>query len=287
MIMLMIKFALKEKLMSKIINDKYYTPMDLAKRLIDTTFEILKQNGVENISEIIEPSAGNGSFSIQLNCIAYDVEPENDNIIKADFLSLDLPYKKDRLFIGNPPFGVNNNLSVKFYKKCCQIGDYIAFIQPISQLNNNLQMYEFDLIYSEDLGLIQYSDRVLHCCFNIYKRPENGLNPKPDFTLKDITIIEHRRKKGDYTTAANKPINPNYDYAMCNWGNGSLGKVPEYIGQYAQEVYFYCHKSEYLDKMKELLEFNNIRKYVNSISSKKISVMRLYKYLKDNIEGIK
>lgn len=32
---------------------------------------------------------------------------------------------------------------------------YIAFIQPISQLNNNLQMYEFDLIYSEDLGIIQ------------------------------------------------------------------------------------------------------------------------------------
>lgn len=45
---------------------------------------------------------------------------------------------------------------------------------------------------------------------------------------------------------------------------------------YAQEVYFYCNKKEYLQQMKELL----------SLSSKKISVMRLYKYLKDNIEGI-
>lgn len=38
--------------------------------------------------------------------------------------------------------------------------------------------------------------------------------------------------------------------------------------------------------MKQLLEFNTIREYVNSISAKRISVMRLYKYLKDNIKGI-
>ena len=69
-------------------------------------------------------------------------------------------------------------------------------------------------------------------------------------------------------------------------GNGSLGKKCEYVGQYAQEVYFYCHKKEFLPKMLELLEFNTIREYVKSISMKRISVMRLYKYLRDNIEGI-
>lgn len=181
----------------------------------------------------------------------------------------------------------SNSLSIRFFKKSIELGDFIAFIQPISQLKNNLQMYEFDLIHSEDLGMVKFTDRELHCCFNIYKRPENGkLNPKPDFRLKDITIIEHRRKKGDYQTAKNKEIDPNFDYAMCNWGNGSLGKVPEYVGQFAQEVYFYCHKKEILPRMLELLEFNTIRSYVNSISMKRISVMRLYKYLKDNIEGI-
>lgn len=273
--------------MSKIGDDKYYTPKDLANKLIKTTIEVLSKSGVSEISDIIEPSAGNGSFSKQMKCTAYDIKPEDESIIEADFLSLDIPYVKNRLCIGNPPFGNSNALSVNFYKKCCEIGDYIAFIQPISQFNNNLQMYQFDLIYSEDLGIIPYSDRELHCCFNIYKRPKNGLlNPKPDFTLKDITIIEHRRKKGEYHTGANKHIDPNYDYAMCNWGNGSLGKVPEYIGQYAQEVYFYCHKREYLEQMKKLLDFDTIRAYTNSISAKRISVMRLYKYLKENIEGI-
>ena len=261
----------------KIDNDKYYTPVELAKRLIDKTFEII---GKDNITEIIEPSAGNGSFSRQMNCIAYDIEPEHESIIKQDYLTLDIPYRKGRLIITNPPFGKHSNsLSIKFYKKSCEIADYIAFIQPISQLDNNLQMYQFDLIYSEDLGVVKYSDRELHCCFNIYQRPQNGLNPKPDFRLKDITIKEYRRN-GSY----GKPSD--YDYGMCNWGNGSLGKVPEFVGQYAQEVYFYCHKKEYLSKMLELLEFNTIREYVKSISMKRISVMRLYKYLKDNIKGI-
>ena len=68
----------------KIENDKYYTPKDLAKRLIDKTFEII---GKENITEIIEPSAGNGSFSSQMDCIAYDIKPEAPGIIKQDYLT--------------------------------------------------------------------------------------------------------------------------------------------------------------------------------------------------------
>ena len=266
--------------------DKYYTPKDLAKRLIDTTFRILKENN-KKVTSIIEPSAGDGAFSSQLSCRAYDIDPKCDGIIQADFLSVNVGYKEGRLIIGNPPFGVNNWKSLQFFKKSYGMCDYIAFIQPIALLNNNIKVYEFDLLYSEDLGIVDFSGVELHCCFNIYVRPKNGkLNKKPTYVLKDISIIEHRRKKGDYHTAQNKPIPPNYDYAMCNWGDGCLGKVPEYIGQYAQEVYFYCRNKKYLQQMKNLLEFNTIRGYVKSISSKRISVMGLYKYLKENIEGV-
>jgi hypothetical protein len=273
--------------MVKIVNDKYYTPVELAKKLIETTFRELVKNGYTEITDIIEPSAGNGAFSNQIKCTAYDIEPEADGIIKADFLQVPIEYKKGRLCIGNPPFGHSNSGSVNFFNKCCEIGDYIGFIQPISQLNNNLQMYQFDLIYSEDLGEIEYSDRKLRCCYNIFIRPKNGqLNPKPDFRLKDITIIEHRRKKGEYQTGANKEISPDFDYAICNFGNSCFGKVPEYVGQYANELYFYCHKKEFLPKMLELLEFNKVREFAQSIAMKKMSMMRFYKYLGENIEGI-
>jgi hypothetical protein len=104
--------------------------------------------GEKNISEYLKPSGGNGVFLDYLPKETYscDIEPEDDRIHKQDYLTLNLDYKKGRCIIGNPPFGRSNVMSVKFYKKSIQLGDYISFIQPISQLNNTNSMYEFDLI---------------------------------------------------------------------------------------------------------------------------------------------
>jgi hypothetical protein len=88
--------------------------------------------------------------------LAYDIEPEDDRIKQQDFLELNLEYKKGRCVIGNPPFGNRNTLAVKFYKKSIKFADYVSFILPITQLNNNIQMFEFNLIYSEDLGSRDY-----------------------------------------------------------------------------------------------------------------------------------
>ena len=189
------------KIISKIKNDKYYTPIPLANYCWNKTMEII---GEENISEIIEPSIGDGSFlhyQKQTPHFAYDVEPEckSDftNIIKADYLKQDIKYLYGRLIIGNPPYGRCLNMAQKFFKKSIEIADYIAFILPVSQLNNTRSMYEFDLMYSEDLGIYTYTDRELHCCFNIYRRPNNDkLNSKPVAKLKDITI--YRQDSKDY-----------------------------------------------------------------------------------------
>ena len=139
---------------TKIDNDKYYTPIDLAKECINKTFEII---GRENITEIIEPSAGNGSFSNQIeNCIAYDLVPENENINQANFLGLKLKYKIGRLFIGNPPFGVHSKLAIDFYNKCCYYGDYIAFILPISFYKNDIRFHLVTL-----LGLYIFGEMLI------------------------------------------------------------------------------------------------------------------------------
>lgn len=207
--------------------DKYYTDKDLAQKLIQKTYDII---GIENITEVIEPSAGNGSFSEQISgCIAYDIEPEHPEIIEQDFLKLQLPYKKGRLFIGNPPFGDRNRLSVQFFKRCINMGDYVAFILPISQLNNNQQMYEFDLVYSEDLGSVFFTDRYIRVCFNIYKRPANGLNKKPKNYSEYIKICEIRNQ--------NKPIPDDYDFCICAWG-AAIGTIYDPNKQrYAKEFF--------------------------------------------------
>jgi len=89
------------------------------------------------------------------------------------------------------------SLAQKFFKKSIMMGDYVAFILPISQLWNTNSLFEFDLIHSEDLGKVTYSDRNLHCCYNIYKRPDGVLNPRPKNKLSSIKIVRQDSKGYD------------------------------------------------------------------------------------------
>lgn len=185
---------------TKLELDKYYTPAPLSKKLIDKTIDII---GIDNITEFVEPSAGNGSFSNILkdikNTIAIDIEPEYGGIIKHDYLSYSLPYKVGRCVIGNPPFGSKMLLARDFFNKAIKEGDYVAFILPISQINNDVFLYKFDLIYSYDLGEVVFSDRAVHCCFNIYKRPlSKKLNKKPKYNLPSnlVSVMDYRKGKG-------------------------------------------------------------------------------------------
>ena len=263
--------------MAKIQNDKYYTSPELAKYCVGKTKEII---GEDNITEYIEPSAGSGVFLDYLDkpYLAYDIEPEGNNVIKQDWLETELNYLKGRCVIGNPPFGNKNTLSVKFFKKATNICDYIAFILPISQLNNNQQMFEFDLVHSEDLGLQHYSDRDLHCCFNIYKRPINGLNKKNNYKLKDVVIKENRR-------TGQQIDNNDYDIGICSFGSGIIGRIPTHVGQYAKEFYFKINNSMFREEIIDLIKTTDWEHDVcNGISGQtNLAQWQVYKYLKEQI----
>jgi hypothetical protein len=267
--------------LTKLINDKYYTSADLAQYIVNKTKEII---GEENITEYLEPSAGAGVFLDYLDkpYLAYDIEPEDNRIIKQDYLTVNLDYKKGRCIIGNPPYGEKNVLSVKFYKKSIQLGDYIVFILPISQLNNNYQMYEFDLVYSEDLGIRRYTDKDLHCCLNIYQRPLKGLNKKPNYKLRDVEIFENRR------TGQQIDNIKNYDIAICSFGSGIIGRFPQYKGQYAKEFYFKIHNEKLRDKIIELIATTDWELEVcNGISGQtNLAQWQVYKYIKEQIPEI-
>ena len=257
----------------KIINDKYYTPVDVAEKCISTAYDII---GKENISDIIEPSAGCGNFSLQLNCKAFDISPEHESIIKQDYLELDISYQVGRLIIGNPPFGEKMYLAQQFYKKSVLIGDYIAFILPISQLNNTNSLYEFDLIFSKDLGVIDYSGYNLHCCFNIYKRPISGLNIKKSTKLKSVKIIRQDSKGYDDCN--------DYDIRMCYWGNGSAGKIlkdEKYSAEYKISI-----SEQYRDAVIEVLTTINWREELNCIAMLKIQQFHIINVLKKYIPDI-
>lgn len=259
---------------NKINLDKYYTPTDTAKSCIDKVYSII---GVNNITEVIEPSAGNGSFSLQIpNSIAYDIEPEHDSVIRQDYLDLQTDYKVGRLVIGNPPFGSRMNLAQQFFKKSIMLGDYIAFILPISQLWNTNSLFEFDLIYSEDLGKVKYSDRNLHCCYNIYKRPSGDLNKRPINKLSSVKII--RQDSKGYSEFED------FDIRMCYWGQ-SAGKILKYGEHYSAE-YKLKISNPFKQNVIDLLHNINWWDELNYIAMPKIQQFHIINVLKKYIPNI-
>lgn len=156
----------------KEINDKFYTKPEIAK-------ELIKEVNLEEYDLIIEPSAGNGSFSMQIpKCKAYDIEPESEEIEKADWLKLDKSQFKGKiLVIGNPPFGTNNNLAIEFINESAKIAEEIAFILPRTFRKSSVQdriNLNFSLIKDIDLEdksyLLNEEEYSVPTIFQIWKR---------------------------------------------------------------------------------------------------------------------
>lgn len=269
---------------NKLDLDQYYTSEKDMIYCVNKTLDILQENGYA-VSEFLEPSAGQGVFSNYLytsgkNVIALDIEPKAEGIIEADYLTYDIEYKKDRLIIGNPPFGARLNLARQFYNKSVQIGDYISFILPISQLNNTQTMYKFDLLYSEDLGKLIFSgDRKVHCCLNIYVRPKNGLNKKKTFKLKDVEIVRNDSKRyKDFE----------FDIRICRWGDATAGKILKDGETYSGEYKIKIHNEALKDRIIDVLANTDWKKELKSVTAMLyISQYNIIDILKREVEGIK
>lgn len=264
---------------TKLHLDQYYTPTSVAVYCIKTAYKIV---GKENITSILEPSAGTGSFSNNIDgCEAYDLEPKTDGVVQADFLLLDIEYKKGRLVIGNPPFGSRGNLMQKFCKKSFAIADYVAFILPINQMNNVVSIYEFDLIHSEDLGEKDYSGKKVHCCFNIYKRPVNGLNSKPNYKTEVIEVREVREFIKNQNPKRNKELGDfQYDIAICAWG--AIGKECS-VGQYAKTFYIKINDKLNFDYYKNLLLSADWCELYKMTGTPNLLQWQVYKYVSENL----
>ena len=165
------------------IIDKFYTKNDV----VDICIQIIRDN-VEfgNNDVIIEPSSGNGSFingikSLSKNYIFYDLEPEHNEIIQKDYLLFNQDEIKGKYenihVIGNPPFGRQSSLAIKFIKKSCEFAKSISFILPKSFKKDSLKNKipsKFHLIFEHDLPsrafLVNGEEYDVPCVFQIWKK---------------------------------------------------------------------------------------------------------------------
>lgn len=121
--------------LSFIEKDQFFTSNELAKYCINVVEEKLKELGLDiNNYVLLEPSAGDGAFFDQFpheNKIGMDIEPQNNKILKLDFLNW-LPEKNTKpiLSLGNPPFGLRGNLALRFINHASIFSDFVCFILP-------------------------------------------------------------------------------------------------------------------------------------------------------------
>jgi hypothetical protein len=163
--------------------DKFYTKPEV----VDMCIQFIQHNvEIKNNDAIIEPSSGNGSFingikSISKNYIFYDLEPEHSEIIQQDYLLFNPHEIKSKYesihVIGNPPFGRQSSLSIKFIKKSCEFAESVSFILPRSFKKDSLKNKipsKFHLIFESDLPshsfLVNDEEYDVPCVFQIWKK---------------------------------------------------------------------------------------------------------------------
>lgn len=200
--------------MAKIHNDKYYTPDSVVRKVI----EVLKKDvmPLKNFSRIIEPSAGAGAFLKQLpqSAIGYDIEPQDKNIIKGDYLKQNIPYMKNSLVIGNPPFGSSGNLHHEFIKRSMEHSDYVAFVLPGDMFQKD-KFEHIELYKSYMLPAVKYSGVRLRCCFNIYRKRKNKMEEK---NIKNVEILTFSKSKNTTKQQELDWLNIKSDYRLIGFG---------------------------------------------------------------------
>jgi predicted RNA methylase len=198
--------------------DKYYTKESVAKECVET---VKKYIHINNNDIIIEPSAGSGVFIPYIKLLTdyyqfYDIEPEHPEIILQDYLLFamkEIASSQKIHVIGNPPFGRQSSIAIKFIKKSCEFASSISFILPKSFKKDSLKRafpLHFHLVYEMDIPfnsfLVNDVEHDVPCVFQIWqkrdilretvlKQDPQGFEfvkkmdqPKPDISFRRVGV---------------------------------------------------------------------------------------------------
>jgi len=265
--------------------DKFYTK--------DSTVELClamvkKHVSISPIHDlIIEPSAGNGPFinklkTLSKNCIFYDLEPEHDEIIKQDYLELPLNllntetkasfYKITEFqkihVIGNPPFGRQSSLAIKFIKKSCDFCDTISFILPKSFKKDSLKRVFpplFHLIFEMDLPeksfMVNGLEHNVDTVFQIWE--------KKDSCREIVELLEPVN-----FVFTKQTENPDISFRRVGVNAGKIDKTPVTDKSEQSHYFIKFTNNKTIDENIELLKHTHFD-HNNTVGPKSISKQEL------------
>ena len=265
-------------------NDKFYTKPEIADDLIKF---LLSKVDIDKNDIIIEPSAGNGSFSNNSNLInyrveAYDILPENKNVKKMNWFDYK-PMKEDYVVIGNPPFGERSLLAIDFFNKA-SFANLIAFVLPVSfckystqkMLDENFKL-AFEIKLPQESFLDNGKDYSVRTVFQIWIKKNSKYdifekdyrkNTPPDKNHKDFKIWQYNATK-----QSENVIEEDWEYAVYRQGYHDYGKIftkkdKEYIKNcmigcketnYKKQQFFFIKPlNEYAETIIKKMDFNEL-----------------------------
>ena len=176
--------------------EQYYTPRDLAEKLVQKTKALIPDFSSRTV---LEPAGGTGAFVEAAKAagakrvLSVDIEPKHAEVGKANYLEAALNLT-NAVTISNPPFGRNNSLSIPFFNRAAEHSEFIAFIVPrswrkwsvINRLNRNFHLVldeDLQIDYVDDTHTLISQKNLLKTCFQVWQRRDQ---------LREIVKIEDR-----------------------------------------------------------------------------------------------
>ena len=257
------------------IIDKYYTKNSVVLQCIN----FIRQHLQISINDlIIEPSAGNGAFinpikTLTNNYLFYDLEPEHNEIIQQDFLEFDYrsvrnQYVNQKIhIIGNPPFGRQSSIAIKFIRNACSFCDTLSFILPKSfkkeSMKNKIPL-NFHLLFEIDIEpngfLVDNVEHDVPCVFQIWKKQN------------DVRVIPNRLIPINFEFV-NKTDNPDISFRRVGINAGTMSTQ---IDNKSIQTHYFIKFINGLSINENLERLNNIQfQENNTVGPKSISKQEL------------
>jgi len=244
--------------------DQFYTKPEIVESII-TMVDFSK------FDYIIEPSAGAGDFFIHLpeeKRIGVDLEPGLPEMIKSDFFGFANTFMKMSsimgrqgkvMTIGNPPFGKNSSLAVKFFNRAAEYSECIAFIVPrtfrkpsvINRLHSKFHLSEQVILPVKAFYLPEGGDYSVPTVFQIWnKQEEDREKIETTITHPDFDFVSISAKPSDEDKQKQRDES---DFCVRRVG-GAAGQVYEANGEKYRDWKSHYYIKQNVPGVRETLE---------------------------------
>jgi hypothetical protein len=265
--------------------DKFYTCQSAVELCLNLVQEHITIAVDEDL--IIEPSAGNGAFISHIHELSnkilfYDIEPDNEAIIKQDFLELDTSNFTDFPkvhCIGNPPFGRQSSLAIQFIKKACEFCDTVSFILPKSFKKPSLKKsfpLNFHLVAEIDLPeksfLVNDREYNVDTVFQIWIKQDSLRELPKDIEPCGFVFTKMDKQDPDPSNSHSYSHSPDISFRRVGV---YAGKIDTDVNKSVQSHYFIKFTNgkslgENLEQLKQVTFAHN-----NTVGPKSISKQEL------------